>query len=379
MDLYLRTNTWNFYLIVFGAIILLLPVYLSNRLAHNLASREKTNVELFIRTLEESNRAATTEEDFTYVLDMQTALAKEIHVVTLNDNDVYQFWNYGEHPDSAAIIHRVTQSNNFIETQVYPRIYYEYPEIITLIRYLPWIQLLLLLSYAAIGYFVFNLSRREEQNRVWVGMAKETAHQLGTPISGMIGWIEQLKAGNQSELSKEEIIHYIEQDITKLEQVSDRFSKIGSRSVLEPCSALSMLAEAEAYIRPRASKRIKFDFPVATASDHLVMANRNLISWVLENVLRNALDAMEGQGTITARLEASSNKVLILISDTGSGIPPGKFQTIFLPGYSTKSRGWGLGLSLARRIIENYHGGKIYVRESTPSVKTTFVIELNKA
>ena len=109
------------------------------------------------------------------------------------------------------------------------------------------------------------------------------------------------------------------------------------------------------------------------------MANRNLISWVLENVLRNALDAMEGQGTITARLEASSNKVLILISDTGSGIPPGKFQTIFLPGYSTKSRGWGLGLSLARRIIENYHGGKIYVGESTPGVKTTFVIELNKA
>ncbi len=378
MEIYQRTSIWKIYLIVFGAIILILPIYLANSLARNLAEREKSNVELFIKTLEEISKESNQDVDLTYALEMQNALSKEVRVVTLNRNDVYQFWNYGEHPDTASILKRLEKSTNYLEKEEYPKIYYEYPVIVTLIKYIPWIQLLLLLIYAGIGYTVFNLSRKEEQNRVWVGMAKETAHQLGTPISGLMGWIEQLKQKEQYDLSKDQIIEYIEQDITKLEQVSDRFSKIGSRSILQKTSILEVLHEAENYIRPRASKLVEFDFPQAGSKDHYVLLNKNLFSWVLENLLRNSLDAMQGKGKITASVESKSHKVIITISDTGIGIPGSKFQTIFKPGYTTKERGWGLGLSLAKRIIENYHHGKIYVKESILNEKTTFVIELQE-
>ncbi len=376
MEIYQRTSIWKIYLIFFGAIILILPIYFANQLAHNLAQREKNNVSLFIRTLEELNRSTNIDEDVTYPLDMQSSLGKEIHVVTLNRNDVYQFWNYGEHPDTLAILQRIEKSNQFIETAEYPKIYYEYPLIVKFIQYIPWIQFVLLLVYAFIGYTVFNLSRKEEQNRVWVGMAKETAHQLGTPISGMIGWIEQLKNKEEAHFSDSQIIEYIEQDIVKLQQVSDRFSKIGSKSSLKHESIRSVLLEAEEYIRPRASKKIVFQFPVKEQQDYSILMNKNLFSWVLENLLRNSLDAMDDQGKISISYYQHSDRLLIEISDTGKGILPGKFQTIFKPGFTTKERGWGLGLSLSKRIIEDYHGGKIYVKESIPNIKTTFVIEL---
>ncbi|MEP7195109.1 MAG: HAMP domain-containing sensor histidine kinase [Saprospiraceae bacterium] len=376
MEIYKKTERWKIYLIAFGIIILILPIYYANRLAQNLAYREKVNVQLFIRTLEELSNDSNLDEDVSYETDMQIKLAENIHVVTINRNDVYQFWNYGEHPDSNSILKRLEKSTNFIETNDYPKIYYEYPFIVTLIRYFPWLQLFLLLIYAAIGYAVFNLSKKEEQNRVWVGMAKETAHQLGTPISGLMGWIEQLKSKEHNTFSSDELVQYLEQDVEKLQQISDRFSKIGSNALLNKESLLQVLLEAENYIKPRASKKIVFDFPQTNDQDYYVLLNKNLFSWVLENILRNALDAMTETGKISARIYKDKNRVCLDISDTGKGINANNFHHIFRPGFTTKERGWGLGLSLAKRIVENYHDGKIFVKESVPNQKTTFTIQL---
>ncbi|MEO6191071.1 MAG: HAMP domain-containing sensor histidine kinase [Saprospiraceae bacterium] len=379
MNIFKNTGLWKIYLAIFGVVILILPIFFANKLATNLAEKEKIKIELFVLTLEEITNENNIDEDVTYETDMQARLSKEVRVVTINRNDVYQFYNYGEHPDTQVILKRLETLNTFIETKDYPKIYYEYPLIVTLIRYLPWLQFVLLLLYMAIGYAVFNLSRREEQNRVWVGMAKETAHQLGTPISGLIGWIEQLKENQDQSFSKEQIIEYIEQDINKLQQVSDRFSKIGSTASLQKESILNILLEAENYIKPRASRKIQFEFPQANTQDYNVLMNKNLFSWVLENLYRNALDAMTDSGIVTTSIYKEKNIINIVISDTGKGIPQNKFETIFRPGYTTKERGWGLGLSLSKRIIESYHLGKIFVKESIPNVKTSFVIQLNEA
>lgn len=377
LEIYKKTNRWKIFLIIAGIVILILPIYYANMLAKNLAKREKTKVQLFVRILEEITNPESTKEDFTFELELQEYLKDDVHIITLNRNGRYQFYNYGLKPDTAKIIKRVEASKNFFETAEYPKIYYEYPAIVEWIKYIPWIQLLLLLIYAFIGYSVFNLSRREEQNRVWVGMAKETAHQMGTPISGIMGWIEQLKSKPlETNFSQEEIIKYIEQDVDKLQQVSDRFSKIGSTASLESESLLQLILEAKDYMKPRASKKIEFEFPSEGSQDYYVKLNKNLFSWVLENLLRNALDAMSESGKITVKLYKDKEHVYVDVSDTGHGIPAAKFNTIFKPGYTTKDRGWGLGLSLAKRIIENYHNGKIYVKESSLGKGTTFTIKM---
>lgn len=385
LEIYKKTNRWKIYLIIAGIIILILPIYLAKQLAQNLAEKEKSKVQLFIKTLTELSKSLNLEdtnnqdEDFTFELDIQSELSKDIHVVTQNINGIYQFYNYGEKPDTLKILKRLESSKLFIETPEYPKIYYENPAIVEWIEYIPWIQLFLLLVYAFIGYTIFNLSRREEQNRVWVGMAKETAHQMGTPISGMMGWIEQLKSDSHDlGFTQDEIIKYIEQDVDKLRQVSDRFSKIGSAASLKEESLLEILMEAREYMQPRASKKIEFEFPSAQLQDYIVEVNKNLFSWVLENLLRNALDAMTDSGKIKVSMYQDADYTYVDVTDTGHGLAASKFQTIFRPGFTTKERGWGLGLSLSKRIIENYHNGKIYVKESSPGKGTTFTIKLNK-
>ncbi|NOT36867.1 MAG: HAMP domain-containing histidine kinase [Saprospiraceae bacterium] len=380
LEIYKKTHRWKIVLLITGIFILVLPIYFANKLAKNLAEREKLKVELFVKLLEELTNSNNLEEDITFELELQTILKEEINVVTVNINGIHQYYNYGINPDTSKIRKRVEASNNFFITNEYPKIYYEYPAIVNWIKYIPWLQLLLLLIYALIGYSVFNLSRREEQNRVWVGMAKETAHQMGTPISGMMGWMEHLKSRSSAgSFTQEEIIKYIEQDIDKLQQVSDRFSKIGSTASLQPESLLNIILEAKDYMKPRASKNITFDFPSEGGQDYQVQVNKNLFSWVLENLLRNALDAMTETGKITVKLYQEADYACVDVSDTGHGISVGKFNTIFKPGFTTKERGWGLGLSLAKRIIENYHNGKIFVKESSLGKGTTITIRLLRA
>ncbi|MBK9270693.1 MAG: HAMP domain-containing histidine kinase [Saprospiraceae bacterium] len=379
MDIYQRTGRWKWYLAILGIVITVAPLYYSNHLANNLAEREKTHTELLVRTLEEMVINADLDIDVTYHNEVLQKLS-DIRVVTINNNKDIGLHNYPEPIDTQKIVKRVKASGiTPLSSPDYQAIYWEYPDILTEISYLPWIQMILLLIYIAIAYTVFNLSRKEEQNRVWVGMAKETAHQLGTPISGLMGWMDALKTSQDDPVTREELIGHIEQDIYKLQQVSDRFSKIGSVPELKATSIKSECLAALNYMHPRAARKIQFKGPSEDTHDYQVMLNSNLFSWVLENLLRNSLDAMDDQGQIVLDLYKDENMVCIEISDTGKGIPAGSWETIFRPGYSTKLRGWGLGLSLARRIIENYHQGKIYVKDSEPGRGTTIRIELKEA
>lgn len=247
------------------------------------------------------------------------------------------------------------------------------------IQYFPIIQGALVSLFILLGYYIITSSRKAEQSRVWAGMAKETAHQLGTPISAILAWIEFLKESNTERPDQLEVINELSNDVNRLELIADRFSKIGANPELEKVDIYTELADIQAYMKRRAARNVKFDFPGTNHEVTEVYANQHLISWVLENLIRNALDAMDSKGTIRAEVYKENDFICIDLSDTGKGIPPGKFKTIFQPGYSTKKRGWGLGLSLAKRIIEEYHKGKIFVKSSRPNEGTTFTLKLPAA
>jgi sensor histidine kinase YesM len=250
-------------------------------------------------------------------------------------------------------------------------IFYQDSSLLLLIKYFPFIQLGVIGFLILIGYSLFSTARKAEQNQVWVGMAKETAHQLGTPLSSLIAWNELIKArgGNEDFIE-------IEKDINRLETITERFSKIGSKPQLDKQNIKEVLQHAVDYMRTRTSTKILFALKSETNVE--VKCNIALFEWVIENLIRNAADAMEGEGSINIHVFDQSQFVYIDIEDTGKGIPKSKFKTVFKPGYTTKKRGWGLGLSLTKRIIENYHGGKIFVKGSELEKGTTFRIVLNK-
>jgi signal transduction histidine kinase len=224
-----------------------------------------------------------------------------------------------------------------------------------------------------IAFLALMSTKKAEQNKVWVGLSKETAHQLGTPISSLIAWVEYLK-------TKEVDASYLnemEKDVKRLEIIADRFSKIGSNPNLQPININNAIQTACGYLASRISAKVKMVIQPAK-QPLLVLMNESLFSWVIENLTKNAADAMNGKGRITYTVGEKGKKVWIDITDTGKGIPKSKFKTVFNPGYTTKTRGWGLGLSLVKRIIESYPGGRIYVHTSEPGKGTTFRIELRK-
>ena len=228
------------------------------------------------------------------------------------------------------------------------------------------------------GYLGLSSARQAEQNRVWVGMAKETAHQLGTPISAIVAWIEHLRGMSINRPDQLEILDELTNDVARLDLIADRFSKIGSAPNLEAKDIYKELDKARIYMQRRASRRVKFQFPETGAEKKYVNINAPLFNWVMENLLRNALDAMDGEGLIKADVYEDHEMVCIDISDTGKGIPSSKQKMVFQPGFTTKKRGWGLGLSLAKRIIEEYHEGKIFVKQSEQNQGTIFTIKLPK-
>lgn len=249
-------------------------------------------------------------------------------------------------------------------------IFYEESTLSKELRYYPYFELGIISLFIMLAYFLFSSARKSEQNRVWVGMAKETAHQLGTPLTSLMAWVEYYKSKN-IELTDE-----MEKDVKRLETITQRFSKIGSTPQLEPYDVVDELKETEDYIRTRSSQKVKFTMHVPADIDTVALLNPPLFSWVIENLFRNAIDAMSGQGAISMDVSNQVNAIVVDITDTGKGIPKGKFKTVFEPGYTTKSRGWGLGLSLCKRIIEDYHGGKIFVKNSELNKGTTFRIIL---
>lgn len=251
-------------------------------------------------------------------------------------------------------------------------IYYQNSDLVTLLSYYPYIQFGIIGLFLLVSYFLFSTFRKAEQNQVWVGMAKETAHQLGTPISSLMAWTELLKSQGVDETAIEEI----NKDLARLNTVTDRFSKIGSGGELQATSLNPIVERVYAYLEKRVSKKVEISIE---GDEQMAMINEPLLEWVIENLSKNAIDAMEGKGKLTACISSSDKEVYLDIKDTGKGIPGSKFKTVFEPGYTTKKRGWGLGLSLVKRIIESYHKGKVYVLESELDKGTTFRVVLKKA
>ncbi len=253
-------------------------------------------------------------------------------------------------------------------------VYYKDSPLLTQLKFFPYIQLSVIAIFLLMAYTAFSSSRKSEQNQVWVGLAKETAHQLGTPISSLMAWIELMKEKFDAE--DDQLIAEMENDVKRLEIVADRFSKIGSKPKLEDHKVYEVVKDFVDYFRVRVSKNISFEMK----GNPYLQAGLNvpLFDWVLENLLKNAVNAIEGKGSI--KVEISGNKikkqVFIDITDTGKGIPRSKFDTVFQPGYTTRKRGWGLGLSLTKRMVENYHNGQIFVRDSEVGKGTTFRIVL---
>jgi two-component system, sporulation sensor kinase D len=254
-------------------------------------------------------------------------------------------------------------------------IFYENSKIITQLRYYPLIQLAIIGAFIMVTYFLFSSFRRAEQNQVWAGLSKETAHQLGTPLSSLMAWVEHLEAqGIDPEIIKE-----LNKDLLRLNVITDRFSKIGSQPELNSALIIEELKEAVQYLRTRISKRIEFDLIIEARENIEVQINKPLFSWVIENLVKNAVDAMRGEGKLMLTVSENETQVFIDVSDTGHGMSLAYQKLIFQPGFTTKKRGWGLGLSLAKRIINDYHKGKIFVKYSEPGKGCTFRIALEKS
>ncbi len=253
-------------------------------------------------------------------------------------------------------------------------LYYSESSILRNLRYYPFIQLFVIIIFILVAYFAFSATQRAEQNQVWVGMSKETAHQLGTPISSLMAWIEILKLQDVDET----LIKEFEKDTERLIRITERFSKIGSKPELLQTNLVEALNSTVSYLKTRSSNKVIFKTSFSDQEDIQTPLNEALFSWVIENLCKNAIDAMGNNGTISIILHEKGNQIYIDLTDTGKGVPKSQFKTIFQPGYSTKKRGWGLGLSLAQRIIENYHNGKIFIKWSEIGKGTTFRIILNK-
>lgn len=252
-------------------------------------------------------------------------------------------------------------------------IYYRDSDLLTKLKYFPIALILILILFASVIYLFFKSNKVADQNKLWTGMAKETAHQIGTPLSSLLGWVEILRLEGTDESTVQEI----EKDVQRLNIIADRFSKIGSIPVLEEQNIVKATESSFNYLKSRSSKQVIFNFQTSKP-EIIVKINTQLFSWVIENLVKNAIDAMEGKGKINVAISENHKNVILTISDTGKGISKSLQQNIFSPGYTTKKRGWGLGLSLAKRIIEDYHTGKIYVVKSEIGVGTTFRIELKK-
>lgn len=252
-------------------------------------------------------------------------------------------------------------------------VYYRNSTILDQLTYYPLALLLILGLFLITIYLFFSSNKVAEQNKLWTGMAKETAHQIGTPLSSLLGWIAILRM----EKISEKYVDEIEKDVKRLNIIANRFSKIGSLPELQKEYIIATTKKTYEYLESRSSKQIHFSFS-APEKDISINLNEELYSWVIENLLKNAIDAMSGKGSLQVVIRDENKRVTITITDTGKGLPKSEFKKIFTPGYTTKKRGWGLGLSLSKRIIKDYHDGKIFVKNSELQKGTTFEIQLNK-
>ncbi len=379
MEIYQKKSRWKLYLAIAGIVILLISMLFTNYIASRLAQEERDKVNLYVLAQQSLNKDRGDDDDTTMEIDIIKTIDIPVILVSETEKDIISA-NFPEGADIDKELQKLKDSGvePIVGSDGYAKYaYFKQTQLLTLLEYFPWIQALLFLAFISIGYLAFSTARRAEQNQVWVGMAKETAHQLGTPISAIIAWLEHLKIMKPDDEETMEIVTELENDVERLNLIADRFSKIGSTPKLEKLNVAAQLADCRSYMEKRAPRKVKFDFPDLN-EPYFANINPPLFNWVIENLIRNSLDAMDGKGEISAKISEDSSHILIDLSDTGSGIPANKLKTVFEPGFTTKKRGWGLGLSLAKRIIETYHSGKIFVKLSKINKGTTFTIKLLK-
>ncbi|MGB0984454.1 MAG: sensor histidine kinase [Saprospiraceae bacterium] len=384
MNIYKRKSQWKIYLAIAGIAILVISLAYTTYIAGKIAEQERQRMELWAKSISLLSNIPLNNSDpfIDDVTDFLADIGKSTNdiasIITDENGDFLDFNNLDTSANLEYELARMRQNGDSIPIKnQYLSLFAHYNEsnLLVMLRYFPYFQLALIILFIGISYWLFSWARRSEQNQVWVGLAKETAHQLGTPITAIVAWIEMLKMMTDDNEELKDITEELGKDVKRLEQITERFSKIGAVPELKEQNILEVVKKNMDYMKRRAPRRVVFEYqPV----EPQMMANFNapLFDWVLENLLRNALDAMSREGKISAKVTGTKDFVIIDISDSGKGIPAGKLKTVFKPGFSTKKRGWGLGLSLTERIIKNYHNGRIFVKESEIGKGTTFRIQL---
>lgn len=382
LNIYEKKTRWKYFLFLAAVLIGVLSLSYTNWLVKQLSAEEKEKVELWA----EANRQLISSESDDINLNFIFSVIENNNTVpvilTDSSGEVISYRNL----DSVRVnrknyldkqLARMKEKNDSMIIDLGDGdknyIYYSDSTVLTMLVYFPYIQLGVIILFILVSYFAFSYSRKAEQNKVWIGLSKETAHQLGTPTSSLNAWVELLK----QDVNRQNIVEELEKDAKRLEKITERFSKIGSKPILTPVNLVHTLQNSVNYLKNRSSHKINIVLEHPTHEIEIPL-NDALFEWVIENLCKNAMDAMEGEGTITIRIQDNTQIAYIDVSDTGKGIPKSRHKTIFKPGFTTKQRGWGLGLSLSKRIVETYHEGKIFVLNSEPDKGTTFRIVLKK-
>ncbi|MBK5719361.1 HAMP domain-containing histidine kinase [Dysgonomonas sp. Marseille-P4677] len=367
--------------IIVAAIIVCGSLVVSHSLVTDLSKEERNKIEIWAEATKEM---ASNVENLNMILVVQVLNNNTtIPVILYDKKDNFYTSNNIDLPETneqdflreKAIQFEKKHPPIIIEVEDFDQyVYYDDSYTLKRLQLYPYVQLGVLLLFMIIAFFALFSTMKMEQDRLWVGLSKETAHQLGTPISSLLAWLEYLKLKEVDAA----IVSDMEKDVNRLQMITDRFSKIGSAPALEEKDIADIIVQAISYLEKRISKKVIFELQLPDVPLY-AKVSEPLLSWVFENLTKNAVDAMGGQGKIIYTLADKGKVLSIDIQDTGKGIPKSKFRTVFNPGYTTKARGWGLGLSLAKRIIDSYHKGHIYVKSSVVGVGTTFCIELKKA
>ena len=382
MNIYTQKQRWKILLLIAALLIGTASLWYTNRLVKKLSIEERKKIELWA---EATRRLADISEINSDINFLSIVISNNNTIPVIWADDKYEVISYRNLDSLKALEKGYLQKqvgimrleHAPIEIKIGKNlkqyILYNDSDLLVKLRFYPFFQLGVIALFLFVSYLAFSTSRKAEQNQVWVGMAKETAHQLGTPLSSLMAWLELLKMRGMSiEYTSE-----IEKDIQRLHTITERFSKIGSAPALSKVNVYEVLTRSVDYIKTRSSPSVEFVIDAPTIEVYAPM-NVPLFEWVIENILKNALDAMSGKGKICLNITDQQQFVYIDITDTGKGIPKATYRTIFKPGYTTKNRGWGLGLSLSKRIIEEYHDGQIFVKSSEINKGTTFRIVLNK-
>jgi hypothetical protein len=377
---YSTKQHWKFVLLIVAFAIGIGSLWYTNRLVNELSAEEHKKVELWAEATRRLSESIQQNIDIEFILKVVENNSTVPVILTDSSGNIISYRNFRSlDADSPGYLEKELALMKGMHPPIvvdlgdrnYNFIYYKESLILQKLTIYPYIQLSVIIVFLILSYIAFSAARRAEQNKVWLGLSRETAHQLGTPTSSLMAWTEILR----DKLEQPELIDELEKDIHRLNVITERFSKIGSQPILQPVDILQLVNGVGDYMRKRMSASIHLSVN-SDCPDLKVPLNANLFEWVFENLIKNALDAISSPGSITVQIQKQEKVVWIDVTDTGKGIPKRHFKRIFRPGYTTKSRGWGLGLSLTRRIVSEYHHGKIFVLWSEPGKGTTFRISL---